>query len=80
MTRAKKRKGIEVQRVKHPTSFRAIDAFIGYEEQNGKQKRTKRNSERVTNPAILDHSVASYDAQGSNGELIHLTPQAHRGV
>ena len=42
MRRAKKRKGIETQRVKHPTPSRAFDALLGDEEQNGKQKRTKR--------------------------------------
>ena len=43
-----------------------IAAAIGEEEQNGKQKRTiKKNRERVPNPATLDYSVASYDAQGS---------------
>ena len=36
-----KRKETEEQRVKHPTSSRAIDALIGDEEQNGKLKRTK---------------------------------------
>ena len=32
------------QGVKHPTASRAIDALIGDEEQNGKQKRTKYNT------------------------------------
>ena len=59
----KKRKGIEAQRVKHPTPSQATDALTGEEEQNGKQKRTKRNRKRVPNPATLDHSVVSYDAQ-----------------
>ena len=40
--RTKKGKGIEAQRVEPPTPSRAIDALIGDEEQNGKQKRTKR--------------------------------------
>ena len=39
--RAKKRKGIEARRVKRPTPSRVIDALIGDEEQNRKQKRTK---------------------------------------
>ena len=43
----KERKGIEPQRAKHPTQFRAIIALIGEEEQNGKQKRTKRNKQRA---------------------------------
>ena len=41
----KKRKGIEAQRMKHPTPSRAIDAIIGDEEQNGKQKRPKRKKQ-----------------------------------
>ena len=57
-----------------------IDARIGDEEQNGKQKKEKeRNKERVPNPATQDHSVASYDAQGSYGEPILFTSPAHRG-
>ena len=52
--------------MKHPTPSRATDALIGEKKQNGKQKRTKeRNRERFPNPAAMDHSVASYDAQGS---------------
>ena len=66
----KKKKGIERHRVKYPTPSQTIDVLTGDEEQNRKQKRRKRNRERVPNPAILDHSVASYDAQGSYGEPI----------
>ena len=40
--RGKKRKGIEAHRVKLPTPSQATDALTGDEEQNGKQKRTKR--------------------------------------
>ena len=40
--RAKKRKGIEAQRVKPPNLFRAIDALIGDEEPNGKQEKKKK--------------------------------------
>ena len=51
---------------KHPTKSQANDALIGDEEQNGKQKRTKeRNREWGPNPATMDYSAASYDAQGS---------------
>ena len=35
----KKRKGIEAQRAKPPTLTQSIDALIGDEEQNGKQKK-----------------------------------------
>ena len=43
MKRVKKRKWIEAQAVKYPAQSPATDALIGYEEENGKQKRTKRN-------------------------------------
>ena len=56
--RGKKRKGIKAQKVKFPTPSWAIDAFIGDEEQNGKQKK---ETEQVPNPTTLDHSVTSYD-------------------
>ena len=59
--RVKRKKGIEAQRVNHPTPSRATDVLIGDEEQNGKLKRTKRNRERVPNPVNLDHSVTSYN-------------------
>ena len=36
---------IEAQRVKLPTPSQATDALIGDEEQNGKQKRTKRKKQ-----------------------------------
>ena len=57
------------QRAKPPTPTRAIDALIGDEEQNEEQ-----NKERTPNPATLDHSVASYNPQGSWGEPILLIP------
>ena len=37
--RAKKRKGIDSQRAKLPTPTQAVDALIGDEEQNEKQKK-----------------------------------------
>ena len=44
--RVKKKKGIEAHRVKHPTPSQATDVLTDVlaweEEQNGKQKRTKR--------------------------------------
>ena len=40
LRRARKRKGIDAQRVKHPTSSQASGVIIGDEEQNEKQKRT----------------------------------------
>ena len=45
--RGKKRKGIAAERGKHPTPSRAIDALIGDEEQNGKQKKTKGKKQGV---------------------------------
>ena len=40
-------KWIEAQMVKHPTPSQATDALIGDEEQNGKQKKTKRKKQGV---------------------------------
>ena len=40
--KSKEKKWIMVQRVKHPTPSQATDVLIGEEEQNLKQKRTKR--------------------------------------
>ena len=40
--RAKKRKGIELQRVKHQTTSRAIDVLLGNENQNKKQNKPNR--------------------------------------
>ena len=45
--REKKRKGIEAQTVKHSTPSLPTDALIGNEEQNEKQKRTKRKKQEV---------------------------------
>ena len=66
--RAKKTKGIEAQRAKHPTPSRTNDALIGDEEQNGKRENKKKETEQIQNPATLDHSFATHDAQGSYGE------------
>ena len=68
MRRGKKRKGVEAQRVRSPTSIRAIDALIGDEEQNGKESKEKKKE-----TATLDLSFASYDPQGSHVEPILLT-------
>ena len=57
MRRAKKRKGIEVQRVKHPTPSWAIDALIGVEGMmsimESRREQKERNGERVPNLATL---------------------------
>ena len=45
------------------TPSQPIDALIGDEEQNEKQKKNKK--ERNRELATLDHSVASYDPQRS---------------
>ena len=78
--KSEEKKGVEVQKGKPPAPTRAINALIGEEEQNEKQKKEQkeRNRERAPNPAALDYSVASYDPQGSYGEPILLTTQAHR--
>ena len=54
MRRVKKMKGIETQRVKHPTPSQTVDGLVGNEEQNGKQKRIKRKKQGAgpPNPAI----------------------------
>ena len=50
--------------MKPPTPLRTTDELIDDEEQNEKQKRTKRQKQgEGPNPATLDHSVTSYDAQ-----------------
>ena len=67
--RAKKRKGIEAQRVKHPTTSQDVDGLIGDEEQIGKQKSKKKKKERVPN-----NSVSSHHVHGSYGELILASP------
>ena len=65
------KEGIEALRVKRPTSSWAINALIGKEEQTRKKKREQRkHRERVSNPATLDPSGASYDPQGSDCEPI----------
>ena len=45
--RGKKRKGIEAYSVKYLTPSQAVDVHTGDEEQNGKQKRTKRKKQGV---------------------------------
>ena len=78
MRRAKKKKKIKGQRAKTPTPTQVIYALIGDEEQsNGKQKKEKEtNKEQDPNQSTLDHSVTSYDPQGSYGEPIPLTPMS----
>ena len=44
--------------MKHPIPSRAIDAFIGDEEQNGKQKRTKERN-REWSPTQLPWTIQS---------------------
>ena len=43
------------------------------------REQKERNREQVPNPATQDHSVTSYDVQGSYGET-SFYPPAHRGV
>ena len=56
--RAKKREGIEEQRVKHQTPSSATDALIGDEDQNGKQNRTKRKT-GSRSPTQLPRTIQS---------------------
>ena len=54
--------------MKYPTPSQAIDALIGEEEQNGKQKRTKRKKQGAgPHPATLDHSETFYDVKKGKG-------------
>ena len=62
--RREKKKEIEAERAKPYTPTGAIGALIGKEEQN-KNRKKKSKRERAPYPAILDHSVESYDPQGS---------------
>ena len=55
-----------MQRTKPKTPTQAIDAFIGDEEQNGKQKKETGNVGTGSQPSYL--SVACYDPHGSYGE------------
>ena len=66
--------------MKHPTPSQATDVLTGDEEQNGKQKRTKRKKQRASpQSSYPGHSVTSYDAQGSYGEPILFTPSQPTG-
>ena len=67
--RAEKRKGIEAQRVKHPTESWANDALIGNEEQNGKRNKKRETVDEsptqlpwtVQSPTTCrDHTVSLY--------------------
>ena len=60
--RAKKRKRIETQSMKPSTPFRAINALIGNEEQNGKQEKEKRRKQGAApNQATLDIHITWKD-------------------
>ena len=56
---------IKAQRTKPPTPTRAIDALIGEEEQNGKEKQ-----ENGPNLATMDNLVVSYVPHQSYGSSI----------
>ena len=43
MRRTKKKKGIKARSAKPPPATQAIDALIGDEEQNGKQKKQQKD-------------------------------------
>ena len=57
--RAKKRKGIEAQRVMPSTPSQANDMHIGDEEQNGKQKKEKKICESRSEEKLVGFSSAS---------------------
>ena len=57
-----------------------MNALIGDEEQNGKQKKEEkeRNKERDPNSATQDHLVTYYDPHGTHiGPILKPTQQAH---
>ena len=60
-----------------PNPIPATDALTGDEEQNGKQKKTKRKIQRPRPQPSYPGS--SYDTQGSYGEPIFLTSSALMG-
>ena len=82
MRRVKKRKRIEVQRVKHQTPSWATDALIRDEKQmENRRDQNERNRKQVPNPATLDLSVTSYDSHGSyGGYVLKPTPAPQGGV
>ena len=64
--RAKKKKGVKPQKVKHPTTTRAIDALIGYEKQKNNNKRNRSPTQPPWNiyisqifKVITGHNVIS---------------------
>ena len=79
MRRAKKRKGIEAQKIKHPTPSWTIDALIGDEEQSEKKKKKKEKQGVAPQPTYPGPYLVIYNVQGSYGEPIPFTPLAHSG-
>ena len=65
---------IKTQRVKPCIPIPAIDAFIDEEQMGKKEENKERNRERISSPATLDPSVASYDPQESCSESILVIP------
>ena len=60
--------------MKHPTPSQATDVLTGDEEQNGKQENKKKET-----GSGFPFQIASYKAQGLNGEPILITLPPHRG-
>ena len=58
--REKSEKGTKTQRVKPPTPNRAIDALIGGEEQNGKQRKEQKERNRELDSTQLIFNILKY--------------------
>ena len=79
-TSRKERRNNKSEKIEeNPTSIPEIDALIGEEEQMEKRREKKKNRERISNPATLEPSVASYDPQESYNEPILVTPPGPQG-
>ena len=60
MRKAKKKKEIEAQRAKPPTPTQTIDALIGDEERNGKQRKEEKEKQKLSNVQTLNQSLSLF--------------------
>ena len=68
--RKERRKNGSRQRATPSTPTQPLDACMGEEEKNGKQKEEQKKQEARPQPSYLDNLVASYDPHGSYSEPI----------
>ena len=73
MRNGKKTKRIEAQRAKHQTTSRAIDAFIGDEEQK-KQKRKEGSGSPTQLPWSIQSPPTTYRDHTVSLFFLHLSP------